>query len=43
MDSCSVMEKAAFRLAGENHMRMCVLLPSMILGPRILPSHVTQR
>jgi len=39
----TVMEKAAFRFAGENHMRMCVLLPSMIVGPRILPSHVEQR
>jgi len=39
----TVMEKAAFRFAGENHVRMCVLMPSMILGPRIIPSHVTQR
>ena len=39
----TVMEKEAFRFAGEHHMRMCALMPSMILGPRILPAHVTPR
>lgn len=38
----TVMEKAAFRFAGENHMRMSVFLPTMMIGPVILPGHVSE-
>ena len=33
------MEKAAFRLAGENHLRLSIILPSMIVGPVLMPHH----
>ena len=36
----TVMEKSAFRFAGENHIRMSVFLPSMIVGPVVMPGHV---
>lgn len=36
----TVMEKAAFQFAGQHHVRMSILLPSMIVGPAILPSQV---
>ncbi len=36
----TVMEKAAFRFAGENHIRMSVFLPSMIVGPVVIPAQV---
>lgn len=36
----TVMEKAAFQFAGQSHLRMSVFLPSMIVGPVILPSQV---
>ena len=36
----TVMEKAAFRFAGEHHMRMCVFCPTMMLGPVVMPEQV---
>ena len=36
----TVMEKAAFRYAGENHMRMSVFLPTMMVGPVVMPEQV---
>ena len=36
----TVMEKAAFRFAGENHLRLSVFMPSMIVGPVVMPGHV---
>jgi nucleoside-diphosphate-sugar epimerase len=36
----TVMEKAAFQFAGQNHMRMSVFHPSMIVGPVVMPGHI---
>ena len=36
----TVMERAAFQFAGQHHLRMSVFLPSMIVGPVVLPSQV---
>ena len=36
----TVMEKTAFKFAGENHMRMFVFLPTMMVGPVAMPQHV---
>jgi len=36
----TVMEKAAFKFAEENGMRLCVLLPTGMFGPVILPEHM---
>ncbi len=36
----TVMEKAAIRYADENGMRLCVLLPTGMYGPLILPGHM---
>lgn len=36
----TVMEKAAFRFAGEHHVRMFVFLPTMMLGPVVMPHHI---
>ncbi len=36
----TVMEKAAFRFAGEHHIRMSVFLPTMMLGPVVMPHHI---
>ena len=38
----TVMEKAAFRFAGENHIRLSIFLPSMIVGPVVMPGHMNQ-
>lgn len=36
----TVMEKAAFRLAEEHGMRLCVLLPTGMFGPVVLPEQM---
>lgn len=35
----TVMEKAAIDLAAEQGQRLCIMLPTMMLGPVILPEH----
>jgi len=35
----TVMETAAFALAKEHGVRLCVLLPTLMLGPMVLPGH----
>ncbi len=36
----TVMEKAAFRFAGEHNIRMSVFMPTMMTGPVVMPQHV---
>lgn len=36
----TVMEKAAIRFAEENSMRLCILLPTGMFGPVVLPEHM---
>lgn len=38
----TVMEKAAMKFAGENGIRLCTLLPTIMLGPALLPVHAQQ-
>ena len=35
----TVMEKAAIKLADENGLRLSILLPTLMLGPAIIPAH----
>lgn len=35
----TVMEKAAMALAAEHGVRLCIMLPTMMLGPMLLPRH----
>ncbi|NNF76788.1 MAG: NAD-dependent epimerase/dehydratase family protein [Rhizobiales bacterium] len=35
----TVMEKAAMALAAEHNVRLCIMLPTMMLGPMVLPKH----
>ena len=38
----TVMEKAALQFAAENDIRLCILLPTIMLGPALLPIHAQQ-
>ncbi len=35
----TVMEKAAIALAAEHGVRLCIMLPTLMLGPMVLPEH----
>ena len=36
----TVMEKAAIKLAAENDVRLCILLPTGMYGPVVLPEQL---
>lgn len=36
----TVMEKAAIKLAAEQGQRLCILLPTLMLGPVVIPEHM---
>ncbi len=38
----AVMERAAMAFAVEHDMRLCILLPTLMLGPMILPQHLDE-
>ncbi|WP_416897352.1 MAG: NAD-dependent epimerase/dehydratase family protein [Minwuia sp.] len=38
----AVMEKAALRFCAEHEMRPCILLPTLMLGPMIIPGHMDE-
>ncbi|WP_417515038.1 NAD-dependent epimerase/dehydratase family protein [Minwuia sp.] len=38
----AVMEKAAMACAAENGMRLCIFLPTLMLGPMVLPTHMDE-
>ncbi len=38
----TVMEKAAMALAAQHNVRLCIMLPTMMLGPMVLPKHGTE-
>ncbi|MEM7271118.1 MAG: hypothetical protein AAF401_17905 [Pseudomonadota bacterium] len=38
----AVMEKAAMKLAEAAGMRLCIMLPTMMIGPMVLPGHADE-